>query len=201
MIQGSFGTYPRVVQKQLRHFQDLTEARPDSFTRYEYPVLLDKARASVAELLHVPTEEIVLLPNATTGINVVLRGLVFKPGDTIIYFRTVYSACEKTVEYICDTTEAQAVKIDHKVPISDEKLISEFRACIASIKSQGQTARLAMFDTISSLPGIRMPFEDLVKVCKDEGILSLIDGAHGVGQIPLNLAELDADFLVSNCHK
>jgi selenocysteine lyase/cysteine desulfurase len=132
---------------------------------------------------------------------VVLRGLLFKPGDTIIYFRTVYGACEKTVEYVCNTTEARAVKIDFDVSISDKDLISKFRACIASVKSQGQTPRVALFDTISSLPGIRMPFEELVKICKEEEILSLVDGAHGVGQIPLNLAELDADFLVSNCHK
>lgn len=54
---------------------------------------------------------------------------------------------------------------------------------------------------MSSLPGIRVPYEALVSACRELSILSLVDAAQGVGAIPLDLAALDPDFLVSNCHK
>jgi selenocysteine lyase/cysteine desulfurase len=47
-----------------------------------------------------------------------------------------------------------------------------------------------------------MPWETLVQACKEMNILSLIDGAHGIGHIDLShLGEVDPDFFVSNCHK
>ncbi|KAK5181875.1 hypothetical protein LTR16_010299, partial [Cryomyces antarcticus] len=83
---GSFGTYPRAVRDVMRSFQDRSEARPDVFIRYDYPKLLDESRAAVAAYLHCPVETIVFVPNATTGVNTVLRNMVFAPGDSIIYF-------------------------------------------------------------------------------------------------------------------
>ncbi|KAG9966485.1 PLP-dependent transferase, partial [Aureobasidium melanogenum] len=46
-----------------------------------------------------------------------------------------------------------------------------------------------------------MPFERLIEICRNHGVLSCIDDAHGVGQLHLDLSQLDPDFFVSNCHK
>lgn len=199
--QGSFGTFPRTVRDTLRSFQDASEARPDPFIRYTYPKALDASRAALAPILNAPVDTLVFVPNATTGINTILRSLVFNPGDTILYFATIYGACEKTVEYITETTPASAVKVQYTYPISNDALLSLFLSAIAAEQSAGRTVKIAIFDTIASLPGVRMPFERLTAACRAAGILSCIDGAHAVGHIPLDLGRLDPDFFVSNCHK
>ncbi|KAF2639569.1 PLP-dependent transferase [Massarina eburnea CBS 473.64] len=198
---GSFGTYPLAIRKALRSFQDRVEARPDEFIRYTYPKLLDESREAMSKLLNAPTAELVFVTNATTGVNIVLRSLTYEPGDHILYFSVIYGACERTVTYITETTPASAAKIEYISPVEDDWLLSAFRSKVKEVEEAGGKVKVAIFDTVVSNPGIRSPFERLTEACRELGVLSCIDGAHGVGHIELDLGKLDADFFVSNCHK
>ncbi|PIA98656.1 putative aminotransferase [Cercospora beticola] len=198
---GSFGTYPRAVRTTLRALQDECEGQPDRFIRYTYPQKVDESRQIVADYLNASVDTIVFVPNATTGVNTVLRNLLWQPGDVILYLSTIYGACQKTIEYLAETTPVQGQAVEVTYPISDAALVQAFLSTVSSIKAAGKTPKLAMFDTIVSMPGVRVPFGQLTKLCHEHGILSLIDGAHSIGQIPINLGELNPDFYVSNLHK
>ena len=198
---GSFGTYPKPVKEALNHYQILAENRPDTFIRSTYPALLNESRSQVAALLRVPVEEVVLVQNVTIGINTVLRALVWEPGDVILYFETVYGAIEKTIEYICEMTPAQAERIEAHYPISDQALVKLFVEKVVQVQERGQKVKMAIFDTVSSIPGVAVPWIRLVQECKDRGIYSMVDGAHGIGLLDLDLGKVQPDFFVSNLHK
>jgi hercynylcysteine S-oxide lyase len=197
---GSFGAFPRPVRDVLRYHQGLMEANPDAFLRYDLPRLVDMSRAAIASYVNVPLNELVLIPNATTGVNTVLRNLKYEPGDRILYFSTLYGSCEKTIEHLVETYPGiDSVRVELRYPVSDDALIEQFRVAVEGEK-EGRI-KVAVFDTVTSLPGVRVPFERLVEECRNSGVLSLVDGAHGIGHLPLDLGRLDADFFVSNCHK
>lgn len=199
---GSFGTYPRSVLKQLQSFQRDSEAKPDHFIRYEVPKLLDESRGAIAAFLHVPVAEVVFTPNATTAVNTVLRSLQYQQGDVILYFSTIYSACEKTIEYLVESTLVQSEKVHLQYPIADDEVVEKFEEALSKVKNRGKNPIIAVFDTVSSLPGVRVPWERLVESCKNAQVLSLIDGAHGIGHLSLvHLKNVDPDFFASNCHK
>ncbi len=200
---GSYGTYPLSVRSVFRDYQERAEARPDHFVRYEYRTgLLDKSRAAIADYIGAPDDSCVLVPNATTGIETVLRNLVFEPGDVVVVFNDLYPAFANTLDYLSRTaTGLEVYKIAYKLPVSDHYICERFENVVKDLKAQHKHPKLALLDTISSFPGVRMPFERLIALCKTSNILSLVDGAHSVGQISLNLRQLDPDFFVSNLHK
>lgn len=198
---GSFGTYPASVRDRLRQVQDLVEASPDKFLRYSFPELLDASRGAIAKFLGVEIDECVFVPNATTAVNTVLRSLVFETGDVIVHFSTVYGACGKTVQYIKETTPAESACIDLRYPIGDDEVVDKFQKAVHGLKKNGQTPKIAIFDTVSSVPGVRMPWERLVNICKKERVLSLVDGAHGAGHLEMRLGKVQPDFFLTNLHK
>lgn len=208
---GSFGAFPTTVRDRQRELQDQTEARADYFLRYTFPDLLDQAREAVAPLLGVATDEVVFIPNVTTGMNTVLRSLVFARGDVILHFSTDYDANYKTIDYICESTLAEQVLVEIEYPIEDDEIVRRFRDMVARVNnnhtgdgvgSQKKRVKIALFDTVVAFPGVRMPWEALVKACRELGVLSLIDGAHGIGHIDLTgLGEVGPDFFTSNCYK
>jgi selenocysteine lyase/cysteine desulfurase len=199
---GSYGAYPAIVQREQDKFTKSLAERPDTFIVYDLPDLIDRSREAVAPLLGVDVDEVVFIPNATTGVNVVLRNLKFEKGDVVVHFSTIYKACEKTLSSIEEMIPLRCESILLEYPVTDAEILDKFRERCAKLKQEGENVRLAIFDTVLSFPGARMPWEALVKECKELGVLSLIDGAHGIGHIDLtHLGKVSPDFFVSNCYK
>jgi selenocysteine lyase/cysteine desulfurase len=183
----------------------MAEARPDAFIRYDYFKLLDESRAAVAELIKAPVANVVFVSNATEGINTVFRNLEWADDakDVVLFFSTAYASCAKTVYYLVDYTRGklEARPVELKYPVEDEDVLAAFRAAVKDVEAAGKRARACMFDVVSSLPGVVFPWEAMVKACRELGVLSVVDGAHAVGMVPLDVGAADPDFFVSNCHK
>lgn len=195
---GSFGCAAKPVREAMRRFQDASEAAPDRYIRYEYPDLLDKSRAAAASYLNVPVNELVIVPNVSTAVNAILRNLKFEKGDVIVYLDISYRSNVNTIEYILETTQAESAKLDFTLPCSDAEILTAFRN---AIRAQRGRAKLVIFDTIASLPAVRLPFEEMTAIARENGVMTLVDAAHGMGHLPLDIKALDPDFFTSNCHK
>jgi selenocysteine lyase/cysteine desulfurase len=131
---GSFGAFPAAIRKKADELRDQWDARPCPFTKYEYPKLLDESRDALAEFLNVPVSTVVFVPNATTGVNTVLRNISWNPDgkDEILQLNIIYNACAKTTNYICEVTNdlVRTRDINLTFPIEDADLLSAIKAAI-----------------------------------------------------------------------
>ena len=154
---GSYGAYPVAVRQYQRALQDRVESRSDPYVRFTIPELLKVSRAAAASLLGASEDDVVFVPNATTAVNTVLRNLQFVEGDTIIYLSSAYGACDKSIQYICEITPARSKCIDVTFPMEDADLPLRFCNTIRDVEREGGNAKIAMFDTVVTFPGLRLP--------------------------------------------
>lgn len=75
---------PTPVNRACKALGDRIEANPDKFMRLDYHRLLVSVREKVANLIGVPTDECVIVPNASAAAGIILRGFDWKAGDIIV---------------------------------------------------------------------------------------------------------------------
>lgn len=195
---GAYGaTTPDLLEKKFEHSRKVLEF-PDEFYRYHLYEANDNCRKVVADLVNCDDHNLVLVPNATTAVNSVLRSYPFKKGDIIICFATIYGSCYNTLRFLKRSLGIEVIKIDYAYPISNKEIIDKFKD---AVKSCDRTPKMAFFDGISSTPSALFPWKEMVKLCKELGILSFVDAAHYIGLLPLDFSVDKPDFFTSNLHK
>ncbi|MGI8500417.1 MAG: aminotransferase class V-fold PLP-dependent enzyme [Hassallia sp.] len=193
---GSFGACPRAVLQAQQRLREQLENEPLRFFGREWEGLLDDARRKLAGFVGADAEDLVFVPNATTGVNCVLRSLVFHAEDEILTTNHEYNACRNALDFIASRTGARVVVAKIPFPLeSSEQILS---AVISRVSSK---TRLVLLDHVTSQTGLIFPIQQLVKQLQQRGVDTLVDGAHAPGMLALNLSEIGATYYTGNCHK
>jgi isopenicillin-N epimerase len=193
---GSYGATPLAVRAEQDRWRQRMEAQPTRFFFLELPGALREAAAALAYFLGAAPDTVAFSPNATTGANAVLRSMRFAAGDEVLHVSHVYNAVRNTIAYVAGQAGATAVIADIPFPRPEPASV------VKSIeRAMTKRTRIAVIDHITSPTGLVLPVEQIVRLCHAAGVPVLIDGAHGPGQVPLDLRALDVDWYVGTCHK
>jgi len=197
---GSFGACPREVFAEQERLRLEMEAQPDRFFRDRImpdagDTALRQAIAALARFVGVPGEELALAENATLAVQAVVRSMAFTPGDEILITDHTYNAVRLIVEARCAETGARATVVRLPLPADQDSVVEAFRAGMTS------RVRLAIVDHITSPTALVLPVERIAAEARKVGARVLVDGAHAVGHVPLDLRQLGVDWYVSNAHK
>jgi isopenicillin-N epimerase len=202
---GSFGAMPIPVRAAQQAWRDRLERQPVLFLGREVLDELRTAMATLAAYVGGRPEEMVFVPNATFGVNVVARSLekTLQPGDEILGNDHEYGACANAWEAVCRRTGAHYVRHALPMPDGDQDGAPLSPEAMVELLWAGVTprTRVIFLSHITSPTAVRLPVEEIAARARAMGILTLVDGAHAPGQLDLNLAEIGADFYTGNCHK
>ena len=195
---GSYGATSLSVLKAAESYEMAMEQRPDEWFRYVIYDKMDELRKVFAKYINADPDEIVFVPNASHGVNAILRSLRIKLGEKILFLNVAYTMVKNTIKYLHDFNDDSLLQVDIKVPGTKDSILDAVRTALENNKG---SVKIASFSHIVSLPAMILPIKELIQLCHQHGVLVLIDGAHALGQISLDMKAYDADFYVGNGHK
>lgn len=152
----------------------------------------EEARRVAADLVGADPASVALTGNVTDGINIALAGLGWRPGDELVISDQEHPGMRVPAHAL-----RRAGVVVHEFAVSSDD--DETVAGAASLLTD--RTRLLAASHVTSPTGARLPVERLAALAREHGVLSLVDGAHAVGQFPVDVASIGCDAYVSCGHK
>jgi len=197
---GSFGACPKEVLAEQSRIRKAMESQPDVFFGRDImpdagATALRAAASQLGTFVNAAEGHIAFVENATSGMQAALRSVDLRAGDRILTTNHTYNAVRLMVEARCAETGATPLAVQIPIPTSADEIVARFREALTP------SVRLAIVDHITSPTALVLPLDRIIPELQERGALVLVDGAHAVGQIALDLAALRPDWYVSNAHK
>jgi isopenicillin-N epimerase len=201
---GSFGACPREVFEDFQQWQVLLENNPiDYFTRQMKGMFtkqasgpLEESRFELAQFVHTDPEGMIFTPNVTVALNAIANTIQLKANDEVLTTDHEYGTIVATWERKCNRVGADLKQVAIDLPVSTQ---AEF----VELFWQQVTPRtkVILLSHITSATALVLPVKEICSRARQAGIITVIDGAHAVGQLDLDISDIDADYYTSNCHK
>jgi selenocysteine lyase/cysteine desulfurase len=151
----------------------------------------EKTRRNLASYLNVSPEEIAFIRSVSEGVSIVAYGLPLKAGDEVIITDLENPAC-----YLPWLNLArQKGIVVKKIRLGQGDVLSQARRLITN------RTKIVAISHVTSLPGIRLPVEGIIKLAHGRGVWVLLDGAQAAGCLALDLKAMDCDFYTSTAYK
>ncbi|MFT4524967.1 MAG: isopenicillin-N epimerase [Bacteroidia bacterium] len=193
---GAFGACPKPIFEDYQKWQLELEKNTVNFFAVQGPLLLAKSREALANFVGCEKDDLVYTMNPSYALNIIIKGFGLKEGDEILATDLEYGAMDRSWNYYCKKAGAKYVKQKISLPVvSKEKIVAEFFAGLTP------NTRAIFISHITSTTALRLPVEEICEIAKEKGLITIVDGAHVPGHIPLDLQKLKADIYTGACHK
>ena len=203
---GTVGAPPKRVLQRQQALRDEMERQPSRFVLRELGLeqpapwrresRLREAIGEIAPFFGARPDDLVFVPNVTTGVNAVLRSAPLGPGDEVLITDLGYGAVALAAGVVTRERGALVRTVEMPYPLRDAAEVVD-----AIVQALTPRTRLVVVDHITARTALLLPVAAIVAGCHARGVPVLVDGAHAPGSIRLDIPAVGADWYAANLHK
>ncbi|MEX0799685.1 MAG: aminotransferase class V-fold PLP-dependent enzyme [Dehalococcoidia bacterium] len=193
---GWQGPSPQSVIEAVRETFELEAGAPTAPPVNERRLeTFRRARRLAAELIGASPEEVTLQQNTTEGINIVTSGLALSPGDEVVTCSLEHASMIVPFYYTRERRGVTCKVVRLSARDSDAEVLARMAEAITP------ATKLVMLSQLPYVSGRPLPAREIAALAHEAGAYVLLDSAQTVGQMPVDVRELDCDFLAFPGHK
>ena len=203
---GTVGAPPRRVLQKQQALRDEIERQPSRFMLRELngqqpapwrrQSRLREAIEPVAAFLGSKPDDLVFVPNVTTGLNAVIQSFPLGPGDEVVITNLAYGAITLAAAAATNESGATLRTVEMPHPLHDSHAVVD-----AVVVALTDRTKLVIIDHITAQTALVLPIARVAEECRRRGVAVLVDGAHAPGAIALDIPSLGVDWYSANLHK
>ena len=186
-----------VAEEYLRHIERVNREN-SYYARRGYAADFDVVRRRVAAFLGVDTDEIAFTRSATESLQCLIAGYNrLKPGDAVLYADLDYPAMQNVMRWLAERRGVKVVRIALPEPATHDNVLAAY----ATALERNPEVRLVLLTHVSNKTGLVIPVAQLTALARSRGADTIVDAAHGIGQLDITIPDLASDFVGFNLHK
>ncbi len=196
---GYFGRMSRAVQAQyLEHVAFINRSNAVYVRqRFEQGENIE-IRRQLAALIEVEPESVAFTRNATEALQSLIRNYNrLQPGDQVMISDLEYDTVKGAMRWLAAHRGVEVIELSHAHPASFDSLLQTYRDAFV----QYPRLKLMAMTHVTHRTGLVMPVAAIAQAARTHGVDVILDGAHALGQIDFNLADLGIQFAGFNLHK
>lgn len=196
---GYFGAMAAPVQAAFEQAVRYTNEQLSPFVRGEFTrTHVDILRRRVAELIHAEPHEILLTRSGTESMQLLIaqyHGLA--PGDTVLWSNLDYPAMRTAMRWLAQRRGVTSTPVTLRLPVSDDEIVARY----AQAMRQAVQPKLLLLSQVTPANGQQLPLREIMALARTHGIDVLLDSAHALGQVDVDVQAMGVDFAGFNLHK
>ena len=193
---GSFGPPADIVRRERERWSEALARNPMDFFLRQLEPELDRAADRLGHLVGCQGGDLVFVPNATTGMNIVAENLPLEAGDEVLLNDHEYGAVIRIWGRACGKVGAKTVLAT--TPRNPERAEQLVEAVLDRVTPR---TRLIVVSHVTSASGMVFPVETLCREAAARKIPVCVDGPHAIAMRDIRIADLPCDFYCGSLHK
>jgi selenocysteine lyase/cysteine desulfurase len=191
---GFTSPMPRVVLESVFRYMDMINMLP---VHYQGMVAanVQTIRRRMANEFGCDPDEMALTRGASEALQIAINGIDLKAGDEVVTTDQDYPRMLTTWDQRMRRDGIKITRLQFPVPATQDHLYRLFEKAITP------KTKVFHFCHITNLTAQMFPVQRISRLARSKGIVTIVDGAHALGQFPFKLRDLECDAYGVSLHK